>query len=179
MLAARAEGLNGLRIQWTPIRWIELAALLPCTLILCPLMLYGGLGMVFAMIGTTSIPGAAGGRIMLPRLSLLGQMWIGALSVASLWVPLLVGGSTVRQKPVLRWTVIAFLLLGLADAAHFLLGAGGAGAEIRSSPASILMWAAILGLPVLVGARYLYVLVTPPVPPSSPRHSSEESPPKS
>jgi hypothetical protein len=154
-------------------------ALLPSTLILGPLLLYGGVGMVFAMIGSARTPGAAGGWIVLPMLGLLGQMWAGALSIASLWVPLLVGVESVRQKPVLRWTIIALLLLGLADAAHFLLGAGGASAEIRSSATSILMWAAILGLPMLVGARDLYLLVTPPAPPSSLPRSSEESPLKS
>ena len=99
---ALAEGSNGLRTPWTLIRWIELAALLPSTLILGPLLLYGGVGMVFALIGGVSTPGSAGRWIMLPMLGLLGQMWVGALSIASLWVPLLVGGNTVRQKPVLR-----------------------------------------------------------------------------
>jgi len=172
---ALAEGLNSLRTPWTPIRWVELVALLPSTLILGPLLLYGGVGMVFAMIGATSTPGAAGRWIMLPMLGLLGQMWVGALSIACLWVPLLVGVESVRQKPVLRWTIIALLLLGMADVAHFLLGAGGASAEIRSSTTSILMWAAILGLPMLVGARSLYLLVTRPTRPSSPPRSFEEA----
>ena len=155
---------------------MDLAALLPSTLILGPLLLYSGVGMVFAMIGAGSTPGSAGRWIMLPMLGLLGQMWVGAVSIARLWVPFLVGVESVRQKPTLRWTIIVFLLLGLADAAHFLLRAGGASAEIRSSAASILMWSAILGLPMLVGARYLYLLATPPAPPSSLPRSSEESP---
>ncbi len=161
--------------RWTPVRWIELAALLPATVCLGPLLLYGGFGMVFALIGAWSSRGAAGTVFML---SLLGQMWIGAASIACLWIPLVVGVTAVRQKPVLRWTIISLLLIGLADAAHFLLGAGDANAEIKSSAASILMWAAMLGLPMLVGARNLYLLFTPPVPPSSPPRPSGAAQPK-
>ena len=175
---ALAEGLNGLRTPWTLIRWIELAALLPSTLILGPLMLYGGVGMVFAMFGAVGTPGAPARWIMLPMLGLLVQMWVGAASIASLWVPLLVGVESLRQKPVLRWTIVSLILFGLADAAHFLLGAGDAHSGITSSATSILMWSAMLGLPMLAGARYLYLLVTPPTPPSSPPRSSGESPRK-
>lgn len=91
--------------------------------------------------------------------SLLGQMWVGAASIACLWLPLLIGVKAVRQKAALRWSIVSLLVLGLADAAHFLLGAGDASTAITSSTRSILMWAAMLGLPMLAGARYLYLLV--------------------
>ena len=107
-------------------------------------------------------------------LSLLGQMWVGAASIACLWIPLMIGVKAVRQKQVLRWTIISLLVLGLADATHFLLGPGDVSTTITSSAGSILIWAAMLGLPMLVGARYLYLLVTPPVPLSSPPRSSGE-----
>jgi hypothetical protein len=136
-------------------------------------MVYGGFGMVFAMIGVWSSRRAAAGAWMM--LSLPGQMWVGAASIACLWIPLLIGAKAVRQKQVLRWTIVSLLVLGLADAAHFLLGTGDVGATIVSSTRSILMWAAMLGLPMLVGARYLYLLTTPLTPPSSPPRSSGES----
>jgi hypothetical protein len=61
---------------------------------------------------------------------------------------------------------------------NFLLGGDDARAEIRSSAASILVWAAMLGLAMLVGARNLYLLFTPPVPPSSPPRPSGAAQPK-
>jgi hypothetical protein len=169
---------TGSRTGWPPIRWIELAAVLPATVALGPLMLYGGVGMVFAMIGAVSTHGATGWWIILPMVGLLGQMWVGALSIACLWIPLLIGVETLRQKPVLRWMIISVLVFGLVDAAYFLLVAGGASKEIRSSATSILMWAAMLGLPMLVGARYVYLLLTRPVPLSALPRSSGESQPK-
>jgi len=47
----------------------------------------------------------------------------------------------------------------LADALHFLLGKDEVSAQVTSSVASVVLWAAMLGLPMLIGARHLYLLL--------------------
>ena len=137
-------------------RWIEMAALLPCTLFLAPLMFYGGIGLVFGIFGAQSSVGWIGTRTMLAALARIG---LGLASLGSLWLLLLLGLDRVRRQPALCWSVVLLLVLGLADAAYFLLSARDPRAGITSDAGSLLMWSAMLGLPMTVGARHLYMLL--------------------
>jgi hypothetical protein len=73
----------------------------------------------------------------------------------------------VRRIPRSRRLAIGLLVLGLIDAVYFLLSDPKVTRELVSSTSSILMWAFVLVLPILVGVRYLVLLLapTPPVQP--------------
>jgi hypothetical protein len=135
--------------------WIEAVALLPCTLFLVPLMFYGSIGLMFGIIG---IWRTARGTGMGSMFFLLAQMWAGIAGLAAVWLPLVIGIDRTRQKPALRRSILILLVVGLADASHFLLGSK-ASAEITSSLGSMVMWAAVLGLPMAVGGRYFCLLL--------------------
>ena len=67
----------------------------------------------------------------------------------------------VKRIPRQRWLSISVLLLGLADGVQFLLSDPKVTRELVSSTASILIWVSLLALPMLVGARYLVLLLIP------------------
>ena len=162
---------------------IELVALLPATVFLGPLMLAGAVGMSFALAGLLFGSGKSYGvAAVWPILYLLAHIAVGVASLVCLWMLILSGLDVLTPQAKLRWPAVILLLLGLADAVHFLLAPGEVSANLRSSPGGILMWAAMLGLPMLIGVRYIYLLLrqgaTPPAQPSAQRRPSAAVPPK-
>ena len=154
-MARVAENLFG---RGKRVPWMEMAALLPATMLLAPLLLYGAIGTMFALIGLgtgRSIPVIG----MLPIFLLLAEMFVGVASLACLWLLLLGGMRVMERKPPLRRLAIVLLVLGLADATYFLSSSPKVTAEITSGVVSVLMWIAILVLPMLLGARYIYLLM--------------------
>jgi hypothetical protein len=133
----------------------EFMAILPATVILMPFMFYAGLGMAFALVGAYRIRGNV---ILLPMLSLLVQLAVGCASLTCVWI-LLVSAKTVYRDPLLRRLAIVILLAGLVDALYFLAGQSEFKGRGTSSARDALIWMGMLGLPVLVGARHLYVLL--------------------
>ena len=133
----------------------EFVAILPATVILMPFMFYGGLGMVAGLAGAYR---AGRGVILLPMLSLLAQLAAGCASLTCVWI-LLVSAKTVYRDPLLRRLAIVILISGLADALYFLAGQSEFSPRATSSARDAWTWMGMLGLPMLVGARHLYVLV--------------------
>ena len=127
------------------------------------MLLAGSVGVGFALIGTVSSANiqtmklAALGMILL----LLLSMVVGYASLACLWLLLLGGMRRIKGRPALRGSAILLLLLGLGDAAYFLLADREVKIAVASTLASIAMWVALLGLPMLLGVRYIYLLLRP------------------
>jgi|SRR5215467_1885368 len=140
-------------------RWLECAALAPVTFLLAPFMLYGILGMSIALAGIRDKPW--GMAAALPILMLIAEMLAGCASLACLWFLVLRGVEAVRRSPRSRWLAVGLLVLGLTDAVHFLLSDPKVTRELLSSTSSILMWAVVVVLPMLVGVRYLVLLLAP------------------
>ena len=138
---------------------MECAALVPATFLLAPLMVYGILGMAIALLSVSVKPW--GMTAAVPMLRLIGQMLVGCVSLACLWLLLLRGVDAVKRIPRRRWLSISVLLLGLADGVQFLLSDPKVTRELVSSTASILIWVSLLALPMLVGIRYLVLLLIP------------------
>jgi len=145
------------------LRAIEIAALLPATLILAPIMMAGSVGMGFALLGTVFGANSSGMKLAAigPILLLLMLVVVGYTSLACLWVLLLGGMRRIKGRPALRGSVILLLLLGLGDAAYFLLADREVKIAVASTLANIAIWAALLGLPMLLGVRYIYLLLRP------------------
>jgi hypothetical protein len=120
-----------------------------------PFMFYGCMGMAAGLYGAYR---AGTPVVWLGLMGLFAQMVAGCASLTCLWV-LLVGANAIYSQPALRVAAIVLLLSGLADALYFLTGQSEVNAQIMSSATSILMWAGVLGLPMLVGARHLYLLL--------------------
>ena len=133
----------------------EVVAILPATVVLMPFMFYTGLGMAFALAGAYRV---GGNVILLPMLSLLAQLGLGCASLTCVWI-LLVSAKTVYRDPLLRRLAIVILLAGLADALYFLAGQSQFNRHVTSNARDTLTWMGMLGLPMLVGARHLYVLL--------------------
>jgi hypothetical protein len=140
-------------------RGLECAALVPATFLLAPLMLYGILGMAIALAGVWRQP--FGMAAAWPMLLLIAEMLAGCASLACLWFLLLRGVDAARRVPRSRRLATGLLLVGLADAVYFLLADPKVTRELVSSTTSILMWTAVLVLPMLVGVRYLVLLLLP------------------
>ena len=143
---------------WKLTNWMELLALLPATLLLAPVLLYGGIGMILAMFGVGFTSGPIMKAGIVPVLLLLAQMLVGIASLACLWVLLLAGVRVVRSNLAWRWLAAVLLVLGIADATHFLFFRSDVAVEIFSSVRTALLWVALLIFPMLVGARYLLLL---------------------
>ena len=144
-------------------RAIEIAALLPATLLLAPMLMAGSVGMGLALLATlfgTSSSDAKLGSLW-PILALLVLTAVGYASLACLWILLLGGMWRIKTRPALRGSAIVLLLLGLADAAYFLFADREVKIAVASTLTSIAMWAALLGLPMLLGVRYIYLLIRP------------------
>jgi len=142
------------------IHLIELVALLPATVFLGPMMLAGTIGMAFALVGLLFGPGKLQGEAAVwPIMFLLAHMVVGIASLGCLWMLILSRLNVLKLQPALRSPAVVLLLLGLADALHFLLGKDEVSAQVTSSVASVVLWAAMLGLPMLIGARHLYLLL--------------------
>jgi hypothetical protein len=145
------------------LRAIEMAALLPATMLLAPMLMAGSVGMGFALVAT--VFGTSSSEVKVgslgPILLLLMLTAVGYASLACLWVLLLGGMWRIRSRPALRRSAVLVLLLGLADAAYFLLADREVKIPVASTLASIAIWAALLGLPMLLGVRYVYLLLRP------------------
>ena len=145
------------------LRAIEIFALLPATLLLAPMLMAGSVGMGLALLATlfgTSSSDAKLGSLG-PILLLLVLTAVGYASLACLWVLLLGGMRRIKTRPAHRKSAIVLLLLGLADAAYFLLADREVKIAVASTLGSIAIWAALLGLPMLLGVRYIYLLIRP------------------
>src|SRR5215472_8114822 len=146
-------------------KWLECAALVPVTFILVPFMLYGMLGLAIALTGVWHKPW--GMAAALPILLMITEMLAGCASLACAWFLALRGVERVRRIQRSRFLAIGLLVVGLTDALHFLLSDPKVTTELLSSTSSILMWPVLLVLPMLVGGRYLVLLLatTPPAQP--------------
>jgi hypothetical protein len=136
--------------------------LLPATVLLAPVLMAGSVGMGFALLG---VFGANGPGVKLaslgPILLLLMLMVVGYASLACLWLLQLGGMRRIKSRPGLRGAAILLLLLGLGDAAYFLLADREVKIAVASTLSSLAIWTGLLGLPMLLGARYLYLLLRP------------------
>jgi hypothetical protein len=148
-------------------RSIEFLALIPATVLLAPLMFYGMIGAVIAIAGVTFGAGSPMAKIATFKmlLGLLFQMLLGCASLACLWILLTGGMSKIKRRPPLRALAITLLVLGMFDAAYFLLSDPGMTAALVSSTWSIVMWSGLLLLPGLLGIRYICLLLLPSRPP--------------
>ncbi|HET9318889.1 MAG TPA: hypothetical protein VFO27_03910 [Bryobacteraceae bacterium] len=133
----------------------EVVAILPATMILMPLMFYGAMGTVAALVGAVRAGGAV---TFVPVLSLLAQMVVGCASLTCVWI-LLVSAKTVYRDPLLRRLAIVILVSGLVDATYFLAGQSELNRRVTYGTRDALIWMGMLGLPMLVGARHLYMLL--------------------
>jgi len=133
----------------------EIVAIVPATVILMPFMFYGAMGTVAALVGAVRAGGAV---TLVPVLSLLAQMVVGCASLTCVWI-LLVSAKTVYRDPLLRRLAIVILVSGLVDALYFLAGQSELNRRVTYSARDALIWMGMLGLPMLVGARHLYVLL--------------------
>lgn len=145
------------------LRWIEFAALVPATVLLAPLMFAGMAGMLFAMHGVWVGTGAYQQKAVAlgVMLRLFAQLVVGLGSLALLWILSVGGVGTIRHSVPWRASSIVLVVLGAADALYFILSDRGVRREMASSAWSMFMWTAVLGLPVLVGIRYVYLLLRP------------------
>jgi hypothetical protein len=145
------------------LRAVEIVALLPATLLLAPMLMAGSAGMGFAMLGTVFGPNSPGMKLTAlgPILLLLMLMMAGYASLACLWLLLLGGMRRIKSRPGLRGSAVVLLLLGLGDAAYFLLADREVKIAVASTFSSIATWTAVLGLPMLLGVRYIYLLLRP------------------
>ncbi|PYT27444.1 MAG: hypothetical protein DMG58_20290 [Acidobacteria bacterium] len=82
-------------------------------------------------------------------------MLMGYASLACLWLLLLGGMRRIKRRPTLRGLAILLPLLGLGDAAYFLLADREVKIAVASTLTSIAMWTGLLGLPMLLGIRYI------------------------
>jgi len=133
----------------------EVVAILPATMILMPFMFYGAMGTVAALVGAFRAGGAV---TFVPVFSLLAQMVVGCASLTCVWI-LLVSAKTVYRDPLLRRLAIVILVSGLVDATYFLARQSELNRRVTYSTRDGLIWIGMLGLPMLVGARHLYVLL--------------------
>jgi len=145
------------------LRTIEIVALLPATLLLVPILMAGSVGMGFALLGTVFGANSPGMKLaaLRPILLLLMLMVAGYASLACLWLLLLGGMRKIRSRPALRGSAVVLLLLGLADAGYFLLADRDVKIAVASTIATMAIWTALLGLPMLLGVRYIYLLIRP------------------
>ena len=103
-------------------RTIEFVTLIPATVLLGPLLLYGMFGMLLAFTGVFMGGQSWQMKVVTARLMLvvLAQMLVGCASLACLWILLMGGVNPVRRRPVWRGSAIILLVLGMADALYFL-----------------------------------------------------------
>jgi hypothetical protein len=144
-------------------RTIEFVTLIPATVLLGPLLLYGMFGMLLACAGVLMSVQSWQVKIVTVKLMLLvlARMLVGCASLACLWVLLMGGVNPVRRRPVLRGSAIILLVLGMADGLYFLFSDPGVTKAVLSGRWSILMWAAVLILPMLDAIRYVCLLLAP------------------
>src|SRR5438876_10096537 len=149
------------RTRWVMIVEVVLGPLL-ATLCLLPFLLFGGVGVVFAILATLadpSLPLSSSLAMVLPQLTLM--LWIAsaAAGVAALWVAILGSDGEADFRPGVRLMLVACLLLGGLAASRWLWMMS------RREPAySALTWATWLALllgPLVVGARYVWILGLP------------------
>ena len=149
------------RARWVTIVEVVLGPLL-ATLCLLPFLLFGGVGVAFAILATLtdpSLPLSSSLAMALPQLTL--TLWIAsaAAGVAALWVAILGSEEEADFRPGVRLMLVAGLLLGGLAASRWLWMMS------RREPAySALTWATWLALllgPLVVGARYVWILGLP------------------
>jgi hypothetical protein len=144
-------------------RATKIIALLPATVLLAPVLMAGSVGMGFALLGAVFGANSPGVKFasLGPILLLLMLMVVGYASLACLWLLMLGGMRKIKSRPGLRGAAILLLLLGLGDAGYFLLADREVKIAVASTLSSIAIWTCLLGLPMLLGARYLYLLIRP------------------
>jgi hypothetical protein len=149
------------------IRSSEFLALIPATVLLAPFMFYGMIGALIALAGVAFGGGSSVVKFATfeMMLKLLSQMLLGCASLACLWILLTGGMSKIKSRPPLRALAITLLVLGMFDAAYFLFSDPGMTAALVSSTWSIVMWTGVLLLPMLLGIRYICLLLLPSRPP--------------
>jgi hypothetical protein len=145
--------------------WVEIVGLLPSSLILGPLIVYGLLGIVL-VIGSMAASKAhpLGGRLMTVR-AMAPYLFLMSGALAGLvgtWAALLLGVDHLRQRVRRRWPVLACLLTGLGAASYWLswMGTQQRRGQLLEAKGWAL-WGALLAPPILVGAHQLYLLLRP------------------
>src|SRR5690348_45444 len=124
-------------------RTIEFVVLIPATVLLGPLLLYGMFGMLLASTGVFMGGQSWQMKVVTVKMMLLvfTQMLVGCASLACLWILLVVGVTAIRRRPPRRGTAIALLVLGMADALYFLFSDPGVTKAVFSNRWSMLIWA--------------------------------------
>src|SRR5438046_6351711 len=149
------------RTRWVMIVEVVLGSLL-ATLCLLPFLLFGGVGVRFAILATLadpSLPLFSGLAMVLPQLTLI--LWIAsaAAGVAALWVAILGPEEEADFRPGVRLMLIAGLLLWGLAASRWLW------VMSRREPAYTALtwatWLAVLLGPLVVGARHVWILGLP------------------
>ena len=159
-----AKSVNpGMRmnIRFLKVRW-EAIALLPASLVLAPLLVYGTIGLLFATVGIAVSQNLSGAKAVALGLvvQIAAQSVLGFGGLICLWVLALGGMATIPRLSFRRWALAAFLAAGECDATSFLLGRHVL-REVMADLRSIFLWSLILGLPMLLGLKYLVLLLRP------------------
>ena len=92
--------------------------------------------------------------------SIAAQGAMGSATLVCLWVLVLMGLPNIKRHPFRRGIAVAILAAGEVDAAYFLFG-NDLFREITSSIWSVVLWSAVLVAPMLLGLRYLILLLKP------------------
>jgi drug/metabolite transporter (DMT)-like permease len=129
-------------------------------MLLAPLLCGGVIGSLFVVFGIAANRGLAGERVREVTIvaSILAQAVLGVVSLACLWMFVLMGPGTIKRHHIRRWATVAILTAGEADAGYFLFR-NGLLREITSSVWSVVLWSTVLALPMLLGLRYLMLLL--------------------
>jgi uncharacterized membrane protein YhaH (DUF805 family) len=150
-------------VRRSKLNLVEIVGLLPSSLVLGPLIVYGLLGIILvlgSMAASKNHP--LGGRLMTVRaMAPYLLLMSGALAgLVGTWAGLLLGAEHLRQRARRRWPVLVCLVAGLGAASYWLSWMG---AQQHKAPLfdarGWAVWAAFLAPPILVGAHQLYLLV--------------------
>lgn len=142
---------------------IEIVGMLPASLVLGPLIVYGLLGMML-VTGSLTVSRAhpLGGRLITTwAMAPFVLLMLGALAgLVGTWATLLLGAEHLRQKARRRWPALVCLLAGLGAAGYWVEWMG---AQQHRRPMfdawGWVLWAALLAPPILVGAHQFYLLI--------------------
>lgn len=148
------------RSKW---KWVEIAGLLPCSLVLAPLIAFGLLAMVLVAgqwATNTSQPGAVRMAGLSLGASVLLLMAAALAGLVGTWAAVLMGADRLRQKPRQRWAVVGCLVLGMVAAGSWLawMASQRHGKELLDAGGWV-VWVVLLVPPLAVGARQIYLLL--------------------
>ena len=139
------------------LRWVQVViGPLPATVLLLPILLAGGLGVIFALAAALVEPGATAASRWAAASSsarLLGWIAAADAGVVALWVVALAGSPDALKRTGARWWLVAGLGLGLVAAARWLALMSRAGHGYDA--ATWALWLGLLVGPVLLGTYYL------------------------